>query len=307
MNSKGTGLEQFVHTNRTLLPTRWISVPLIHFRYGPNTCLHCAHKRTAQSSFAPSQKSRWNHRFYVWAEALSGMVFVPAQKLHGIVLISIYTIRQVLVETDCLQKLRPHYLSIIRFFRGNLQVAHFKLSSIALTNSSSYSPKDGFSRVSAIFNSALTRQMTSTKYARVINGSSESDTLDHLGRGGWIPRLLIRFSHFIYGRENLMSPVPHYDGLKGWTTCPTYTIAGMYELYEQLLPTKLYTKEKTQTSTDGEVLCRLCGKVAESIAHVLAGYSSLAQTKYLYRRNAALKILLFELLREHGLIEEVPP
>ena len=24
----------------------------------------------------------------------------------------------------------------------------------------------------------------------------------------------------------------------------------MYELYEQLLPTKLYTKEKTQTSTD---------------------------------------------------------
>ena len=81
----------------------------------------------------------------------------------------------------------------------------------------------------------------------------------------------------------------------------------MYELYEQLLPTKLYTKEKTQTSTDGEVLCRLCGKVAESVAPVLAGCSSLAQTKYLYRHNAALKILFFELLREHGLIEEVPP
>ena len=81
----------------------------------------------------------------------------------------------------------------------------------------------------------------------------------------------------------------------------------MYELYEQLLPTKLYTKEKTQTSTDGEVPCRLCGKVAESVSHVLAGCSSLAQTKYLYRHNAALKILFFELLREHGLLEEVPP
>ena len=81
----------------------------------------------------------------------------------------------------------------------------------------------------------------------------------------------------------------------------------MYELYEQLLPTKLYTKEKTQTSTDGEVLCRLCGKVAESVAHVLAGCSSLAQTKYLYRHNAALKILFFEFLQENGLIEEVPP
>ena len=57
--------------------------------------------------------------------------------------------------------------------------------------------------------------------------------------------------------------------------------------------------------TDGEVLCRLCGKVAESVAHVLAGYSFLVQTKYLYRHNAALKILFFELLREDGLIEKV--
>ena len=74
---------------------------------------------------------------------------------------------------------------------------------------------------------------------------------------------------------------------------PYISIAGMYELYEQLLPTKLYTKEKTQTSTDGEVLCRLFGKVAESVAHALAGCSSLAQTRYLYRHDAALKILGF--------------
>ena len=44
---------------------------------------------------------------------------------------------------------------------------------------------------------------------------------------------------------------------------------------------KPYTKEKTQTSNDDEVLCRLCGKVAESVAHVLAECSSLAKTKYL--------------------------
>ena len=66
----------------------------------------------------------------------------------------------------------------------------------------------------------------------------------------------------------------------------------MYELYEQLLPTKLHTKEKKQTSTDGEILCRLCGKAVESVAHVLAGCSSPTQTKYLYRHNAALKILI---------------
>ena len=85
------------------------------------------------------------------------------------------------------------------------------------------------------------------------------------------------------------------------------SIAGTYELYRQLLPAKLYTKEKTQTSTDGQVLCRLCGKVAQSVALVLAACSSLAQTKYLYSHNAAFKILFFELLREHGLIEEVLP
>ena len=47
--------------------------------------------------------------------------------------------------------------------------------------------------------------------------------------------------------------------LKGWASCPTYTIAGMYELYEQLLPTKLYTKEKTAKSYAGYVGRWLCG------------------------------------------------
>ena len=48
--------------------------------------------------------------------------------------------------------------------------------------------------------------------------------------------------------------------LKGWATRPTYTIAGMYELYEQLLPTKLYTKEKTQTSTDAKFYVGYVGR-----------------------------------------------
>ena len=38
-------------------------------------------------------------------------------------------------------------------------------------------------------------------------------------------------------------------------------------------------------------------KAQESVANVLPGCSALAQTKYLYRHNAALKILHFELLR----------
>ena len=41
-------------------------------------------KRSARRSFAPLQKSLWNHLSYVWTKALPGMVFVPAQKVSGI-------------------------------------------------------------------------------------------------------------------------------------------------------------------------------------------------------------------------------
>ena len=43
------------------------------------------------------------------------------------------------------------------------------------------------------------------------------------------------------------------------------------------------------------------------MAHVIAGCSALAQSKYLERHNAALKVLYFELLRDLKLVDEVPP
>ena len=43
------------------------------------------------------------------------------------------------------------------------------------------------------------------------------------------------------------------------------------------------------------------------VAHVLPGCSALGQTKYLYRHNAAINILYFELLRNHKLVESVSP
>ena len=81
----------------------------------------------------------------------------------------------------------------------------------------------------------------------------------------------------------------------------------LYEMFEQMLPTKLYTSKKTKTTSSDDLLCRICGRCPESIAHVLAGCSALAQSKYLERHNAALKVLYFELLRDLKLINEVPP
>ena len=69
--------------------SRWIftrlnpfqsSFIVIHLRYGPNTW---AREVRARCSFSLSQKSRRNHRSSVWTEAVSGTIFVPAQKPCG--------------------------------------------------------------------------------------------------------------------------------------------------------------------------------------------------------------------------------
>lgn len=46
-----------------------------------------------------------------------------------------------------------------------------------------------------------------------------------------------------------------------WSECPFHKVAGMYDLYEHLLPTKLFTtSKKTKTTSPDDVMCRLCGK-----------------------------------------------
>ena len=97
-----------------------------------------------------------------------------------------------------------------------------------------------------------------------------------------------------------------FSWLWQWRTCLTYVIAGVYELYKQLLPTQVYHRKKTRTGPD-QIMCRLCGKAAETLAHILAGCSALAQSKYLQRHNAVLKIIFFEMLHSLDLVDSVPP
>ena len=42
-----------------------------------------------------------------------------------------------------------------------------------------------------------------------------------------------------------------FSWLSKWRSCPSYTIAGVFEKYEQLLPTKLYKKSKEKTMKYG--------------------------------------------------------
>ena len=71
----------------------------------------------------------------------------------------------------------------------------------------------------------------------------------------------------------------------------------------------MYAKIKTGTSQREHLhtTCRLCGGATETLAHVLAGCPSLAQSKYLERHNAALKVLFFELCKDLQLVDSVPP
>ena len=61
------------------------------------------------------------------------------------------------------------------------------------------------------------------------------------------------------------------------------------------------------TTSTGDERCRLCSKEPESVQHILAGCSALAQTKYLECHNNALKILFFEVLRSLDLIDAEEP
>ena len=63
----------------------------------------------------------------------------------------------------------------------------------------------------------------------------------------------------------------------------------MFELYEQLLPTRLYACQKTHTDMTGEVTCRLCNKAPESVAHVLAGCTALAPVPSQFTRRTMRK------------------
>ena len=92
-----------------------------------------------------------------------------------------------------------------------------------------------------------------------------------------------------------------------WQRTPTHTIAGMMELYERVLPTKVYSYHKIGTTPANDTTCKLCGKGTESMAQVIAGCSALAQSKYLERHSVALKVLYFELLRDLKLVQTRSP
>lgn len=61
-----------------------------------------------------------------------------------------------------------------------------------------------------------------------------------------------------------------FGWLKNWNSCSSH-VAGMHELYQRLLPTRLYYGKKIGTVPVQDVQRRLCGKAPESVPHILSG------------------------------------
>ena len=59
-------------------------------------------------------------------------------------------------------------------------------------------------------------------------------------------------------------------------------------------------------SDSSDSACRLRDTAPEGMAHILSACPALAQTKYLARHDAVLKVLFFEIICDLGLIDTVP-
>ena len=70
-----------------------------------------------------------------------------------------------------------------------------------------------------------------------------------------------------------------------WKKVPTHIVAGMNELYQQMLPTKIYHNSRTRLEMGQNVLCWMCGKASETQTHVLTGCSTLTQSKYFIEQH----------------------
>ena len=83
---------------------------------------------------------------------------------------------------------------------------------------------------------------------------------------------------------------------------------GIQELYQQLLPTKVFYHRKVWTGGSGEERCRMRGKATESVPHNIAGCGALAQTLYFARhKKKLLRFYFLQVIRALDLVtSEVP-
>jgi len=97
-----------------------------------------------------------------------------------------------------------------------------------------------------------------------------------------------------------------YSWLKNWKGIPTTTERKIFEILEQLPPTK-YRRVHVNKENLSSDLCRLCNKKTENIRHILSNCDKLAEGLYTTRHNNVLKVLYWKVLYEYKLEISVKP
>ena len=98
----------------------------------------------------------------------------------------------------------------------------------------------------------------------------------------------------------------YFDWLSNWSSCPSGVVIEFFLFFYQLLPTKCYTKFRSNEVIE-DTICRLCGKDQESAKHIISNCEHLAKSLYKTRHDNAFKCFVWPLLEQFGMITKCPP
>ena len=87
------------------------------------------------------------------------------------------------------------------------------------------------------------KEVIATKAKQLLRSKYEEQLLKTVCDEAWQENL-----HTARWNDDSVSTENCFSWLRERTSCPTYVVAGVYELYEQLLPTKLYQVKKIKIS-----------------------------------------------------------
>ena len=100
---------------------------------------------------------------------------------------------------------------------------------------------------------AVGEEVTATKAKQLLRLRYKEQLLKTVCDEAWQGKL-----HTARWNDDSVSTKNCFSWLSEWTSCPTYVVAGMYELYEHLLPTKFYQVKKIKISQSSNVSCGMC-------------------------------------------------
>ena len=94
--------------------------------------------------------------------------------------------------------------------------------------------------------------------------------------------------------------------LSRWKDAPVQVINDFHSIYLQTVPTLTFKKFRGDT-TITSTTCRLCGKMEESVKHLLSNCERYVNHAYKRRHDRVLQCIMFRFLQKNKMIADLPP